>query len=146
MASVSTYLNFDRNCEEAFNFYKSIFGGEFELDGFSRYGEAPTEEGQPQIPEADKNLIMNVGLKTLGGHVIMGADTCEWMGQKYIQGNNVYLTLEPDTRADADRLFTALSENGKIEMPMQEMFWDDYYGSFTDKFGIGWMINTSAKE
>lgn len=146
MAKVSTYLNFDRTCEEAFNFYKSVFGGEFESTGISRYGEAPQEEGQPQVPEEDKNLVMNVGLKILGGHVIMGTDACEWMGMKFIPGNHIYITLEPDTRADSDRLFAALSEGGKVEMPMQDMFWGDYYGSFTDKFGIGWMINCSSKE
>ena len=146
MASVSTYLNFNRNCEEAFNFYKSVFGGEFEGDGFSRFGEAPVEEGQPIVPEKDKNLIMNVGLNILGGHNIMGTDMCEWMGQEYIAGNHIYITLSPDTRVEADRLFSALAKGGKVEMPMQDMFWGDYYGAFTDKFGIGWMINTSAKE
>lgn len=144
MATVSTYLNFNRNCEEAFNFYKSIFGGEFSRD-ISRYGDAPTAEGMPAIPEEDKNLVMNVGLNILGGHNIMGSDACEWVGQKYIAGNHIYLTLVPDTRAEADRLFNALSEGGKVEMPMQEMFWGDYYGSFTDKYGIGWMIDTEAK-
>ncbi len=145
MASVSTYLNFDRNCEKAFNFYKTVFGTELEGDGFSRYGEAPVEEGQPPVPEADKNLVMNVSLNILAGHNIMGSDYCEWMGQKYVGGNHIYITLCPDTRVEADRLFAALSEGGKVEMPMQDMFWGDYYGSFTDRFGVGWMIDTEAK-
>lgn len=146
MASVSSALNFDRNCEEAFNFYKSIFGGEFEGEGLMRYSSVPVEEGQPPVPEEDKNLVMHVSLNILGGHNIMGTDACEWMGQKYVAGNHIYLTLVPDTRVEADRLFAALSEGGKVEMPMQDMFWGDYYGVFTDKFGIGWMIDTGAKE
>ncbi len=146
MASVATYLNFDGKTEEAFNFYQSIFGGEFEPGGMQRMSEAPQEEGTPPLSEADKNLVMNVGLKILGGHVIMGTDASESMGFKLVQGNHIYIMLCPDTRSDADRLFKALSEGGKVEMPMQEMFWGDYYGSFTDKFGIGWMIDTSAKE
>ena len=145
MASVATYLNFDRNCEEAFNYYKTVFGGEFTEPGFMRYGSIPPKEGQAPVPEGDKDLVMNVGLNILGGHNIMGSDTSEWMGQKYIAGNNVYVTLCPDSRDEADRLFNALSKNGTVEVPMQDMFWGDYYGSLVDKFGIGWMIATPSK-
>lgn len=144
MAHVSTYLNFPKNTEEAFNFYKSVFGGEFEGD-IHRFSEVPSQEGQPPMSEQDKNLIMHITLPILAGHRLMGTDAPETMGFKVNQGNNVYINLEPDTRAEADKLFAALSVDGKIEMPPREMFWGDYYSSFTDKFGIQWMINCSSK-
>ncbi|HMQ02099.1 MAG TPA: VOC family protein [Candidatus Doudnabacteria bacterium] len=146
MAEVSTYLNFNRKCEEAFNFYKSVFGGEFVEPGVSRYGEAPPQDGMPPLPEEDKNLVMNVGLKILGDHLIMGSDVSESLGMKLVPGNHMYITLQPDSRADSDRLFAALAEGGTVEIPMQDMFWGDYYGSLTDRFGIGWMINCSSKQ
>lgn len=144
MASVSTYLNFPRSTEEAFNFYKKVFGTEF--DGpIRRMGEVPPAPGQPPMAEADKNLVMHVLLPILAGHKLMGTDAPESMGFKVNVGNNVYINLEPDTRKEADRLFNALSEGGKIEMPLQEMFWGDYFGSLTDRFGVQWMFNTAAK-
>jgi PhnB protein len=145
MAKVSTYLNFNRNTEEAFNFYKSVFGGEF-VGGIHRMGDVPMQEGQPPISEADKNLVMHIALATLGGHMLMGTDAPESMGMKVNFGNNIYINLEPDTRAEADRLFGALSAGGKVEMPLQEMFWGDYFGSLTDTFGVLWMINCVSKK
>lgn len=144
MSRISTYLNFPRNTEEAFNFYRSVFGGEFE-GGIHRFSEVPPQEGQPPLSENDKNLIMHIVLPILGGHRLMGTDAPETMGFKVNQGNNVYVNLEPDTRAEADKLFAALSAGGKVEMPLQEMFWGDYFGSFTDKFGIQWMMNCASK-
>jgi len=144
MPRVSTYLNFARNTEEAFNFYKSVFGGDFD-GGINRMGEVPPDEGQPLLAEEDKNLIMHVALPILGGHVLMGTDAPESMGMKLNPGNNVFINLEPDTRAETDELFTALSEGGKVGMALQEMFWGDYFGSCTDKFGIQWMFNCTAK-
>lgn len=145
MAKVSTYLNFPRNTEEAFNFYKSVFGTEF-IGELQRMGSVPTMEGQPPLAEEDKNLVMHVALPILGGHVLMGTDAPESMGFKVNMGNNVYINLEPDTRAETDKLFAALSEGGKVETPLQEMFWGDYFGSLTDKFGVQWMFNCSSKE
>lgn len=145
MARVSTYLNFPRTTEEAFNFYKSVFGTEFE-GGIARMGDVLPQEGQPALADADKNLVMHVALPILGGHMLMGTDAPESMGFKLNQGNNVYINLEPDSREESDRLFNALSEGGKIEMALQDAFWGDYFGSFTDKFGIQWMINCSAKK
>ncbi len=144
MARVSTYLNFPRQTEEAFNFYKSIFGTEFN-DRIHRMGEVPATPGQPPMAEEDKNLVMHVELPILGGHVLMGTDAPESMGFTVKFGNNVYLNLEPDTRAETDRLFKALSEGGKVEMAMQEMFWGDYFGSCKDKYGVQWMFNCSSK-
>lgn len=142
MARVSTYLNFERNTEEAFNFYKSVFGTEFEGE-ISRMGDVPDQE----LAEEDKNLVMHVMLPILGNHYLMGTDAPESItGKKLQTGNNVYITLEPDTRAETDRLFQALSEGGQIEMELQEMFWGDYFGSCADKFGIHWMFNCGSRE
>ena len=144
MARTSIYLNFPRTTEEAFNFYKSVFGTEF-VGKINRMGEVPAQPGMPPMAEADKNLVMHVALPILGGHVLMGTDAPESMGFKLVAGNNVNINLEPDTRAETDRLFKALSEGGKVDMPLQDMFWGDYYGSCTDKFGTHWMLNCSSK-
>ena len=139
MARVNTYLNFTRETEEAFAFYRSVFGGEFTV--LQRFGDVPVAPGQPALAPADRELIMHVALPILGGHVLMGTDAPETMGFRLVQGNNVYISLEIDTRAEADRLFGGLSAGGEVQTPMQEMFWGAYFGSFTDRFGIRWMIN-----
>ena len=144
MATVSTYLNFVRSTEEAFNFYRKVFGTEF-VGTIARFGDMPPMPGQPPIPEADKNLIMHMSLPILAGHVIMGTDAPESAGFKLKQGNNVYINLEPDTRVETDRLFKALAEGGTIEMPLAEQFWGDYFGSLKDKFGTQWMFNCRSK-
>jgi len=146
MARVCTYLNFPRNTGEVFNYYKSIFGGEFSGSGIARLGDIPVSEGMPQIAEGDKNLIMHIELPILGGHVLMGTDAPESMGFKLNFGNNLYINLEPDTKAETKRLFDALSAGGKITMELQVMFWGAYYGTCTDKFGVQWMFNCSEKK
>jgi PhnB protein len=144
MAKVSTYLNFTRNTEEAFNFYKSVFGGEF-VGGIARFRDIPPSENMPALQEADKNLVMHVALPILGGHVLMGTDAPESMNFKVNFGNNVYINLEPDTRAETQRLFKALSSGGAVEQELQDMFWGDYYGSCKDKYGVHWMFICSEK-
>jgi PhnB protein len=144
MSSVSTYLNFPGNTEEAFNFYKSVFGGEFQ-GGIQRMGQVPPQPGQPSLSENDKNLVMHVALPILNGHLLMGTDASESMGFHVTFGNNIFVNLEPDTRAETDRLFAALSKGGKVEMKLQEMFWGDYFGSCTDQFGVQWMFNCVSK-
>lgn len=144
MPSVSTYLNFVRSTEEAFNFYKSVFGTDY-VGQFMRFGDAPPIPGQPSLSEADKKLVMHCALPILGGHLIMGTDAPESMGFKLTQGNNVYINLEPDTRAETDRLFNALGEGGTVEMALAEQFWGDYYGSLRDRFGVQWMFNCRSK-
>lgn len=144
MAKVSTYLNFTNNTEDAFNFYKSVFGGEF-TGGISRFSDIPPSESMPPVAEADKNLVMHVVLPILGGHQLMGTDAPESMGFKIIHGNTVYINLEPDTREETKRLFTVLSNGGTVEMELQDMFWGDYYGSCKDKFGVQWMFNCAEK-
>lgn len=143
MARTSTYLNFARNTEAAFNFYKSVFGTEF-VNGIARFGDVPVQEGQPEMSDDDRPLVMNVQLPILGGHLLMGTDAPESMGFQLNQGNNVYICLEPDTRAEADALLAALSAGGNVQMPLQEMFWGDYFGSLDDKFGVQWMINCTS--
>jgi PhnB protein len=145
MAQVSTYLNFRRNTEEAFNFYKNVFGSEFKGD-ISRFRDIPLSENIPPLPEEDKDLVMNIALPILGGHLLMGTDAPESMGFRVNFGNNVYITLHPDTREETKRLFMALSEGGKVEQELQDMFWGDYYGSLKDKFGVQWMFNCAQKD
>jgi PhnB protein len=145
MARVSTYLNFERNTEEAFNFYKSVFGGEFLGDGIMRMGDVPPSPEAPQLSEADKNLVMHIELEILAGHVLMGTDAPESMGFKLNQGNNFYLNLEPDTRAETRKLFEALAKGGQVEQELSEQFWGGYYGSLTDRFGLRWMFNCYEK-
>jgi len=103
------------------------------------------EDPERPLADEDKNLVMNVQLPILGGHVLMGTDAPTSMGFQLVKGNNVYINLEPDTRAETDKLFNALSEGGNIEVELQEMFWGDYFGSLTDKFGVKWMFNCSDK-
>jgi PhnB protein len=144
MASVSTYLNFVRNTEEAFNFYKSVFGTDF-IGDIMRFKDIPPSENMPPLPDSDKNLVMHVTLPIIGGHKLMGTDAPDSMGFKVNFGNNVYINIEPDTRKETKRLFDALSKGGKIEQELQDMFWGDYYGSCKDKYGVQWMFNCSEK-
>ena len=144
MASVSTYLNFPRNTEAAFEFYRSVFGGEF-TGGIRRFGDMPATPGQPPLAEADRQSVMHVALPILGCHVLMGTDAPESMGFAVNPGNNMYINLEPDTRAEADRLFNALAAGGKVGMPLADMFWGAYFGSLTDRFGLQWMFNCDSK-
>lgn len=139
MARVSTYLNFNGNTEEVFNFYKSVFGTEF--DGpIVRMGDGPTQENQPQLTDEQKNMVMHVNLPIVTGHRLMGTDAPESMGFQLTMGNNIYINLELDIREEADKLFAALSEGGQVEMALGEEFWG-YFGSCTDKYGVKWMVN-----
>jgi PhnB protein len=145
MARVSTYLNFSRNTEEVFIFYKSVFGGEFEGKGIQRFKDIPHAVGMPPIADNDKNLVMHVELRICGDHHLIGTDAPESMGFKVNFGNNVHISLEPDSKTETIRLFKALSDGGKVTMELQDMFWGDFYGSCTDKFGIQWMFNFPGK-
>ncbi len=144
MARVSTYLNFNGNTEAAFAFYRSVFGGDF-VGGIHRFKDVPPQPGQPPMPPDAANMVMHIELVLPGGHVLMGTDAPESMGFSVVAGNNVHINLEPDTRAEAERLFNALSASGTVEMALQDMFWGAYFGSFTDQFGIHWMVNCSAR-
>lgn len=146
MTRVSTYLNFSRNTEEAFNFYKSVFGGEFQGDGIARMGDVPFMEGMPPLAETDKNLVMHIELVILGGHTLMGTDAPESMGFQLNFGNNMHINLEPDTKEETKKLYDALSVGGKVTMELQDMFWGAYFGSCIDKFGVRWMFNCQEKK
>ena len=144
MARVSTYVNFQGNTEEAFNFYKSIFKTDF-INGIKRFGDLPVDPNQTPIAEPVKKMVLHVELPILGGHILMGTDSPKEMGFNLTQGNNMHIQLEPDSREEAQRLFDELSIGGKVEMPIQDMFWGAFFGSFTDKYGINWMINFQRK-
>jgi PhnB protein len=144
MARVTTYLNFAGNTEEAFRFYQGVFKTEF-LAPIARFGDGPAAPGQPPLSPELARMVMHVALPILAGHVIMGTDAPESMGFKLKPGNNVYINLEPDTRAETERLFAALGAGGKVESPLQEMFWGAYWGSLADRFGVQWMFNCTAR-
>ena len=146
MALVGTYLNFPRNTEEAFTFYKSVFGGEFSRGGIARFRDIPATEGAPAVAEADKNLVMHVELPILGGHLLMGTDAPESMGFHVQFGNNVHINLEPDTKEETRKLFNALSAGGKVTTELADMFWGSYFGSCIDRFGVQWMFNCTEKK
>ncbi len=138
MATVNVYLTFNGNCEEAFNFYKSVFGGEFPYIG--RFGDMPSE-GNEKMSDIEKNRIMHVSLPISQETMLMGSDTGGEWSSGFLQGNNFSLSLNTDSREEADRLATALSEGGVVTMPNAETFWGAYFGMWTDKFGINWMVN-----
>lgn len=142
MARTSLYLHFPGNAEEAFHFYRSVFRTEF-IGPIKRFGDLPCAPGQPPWPPEQARLVMNISLPILGGFVIMGNDAPEAMG-RLIQGNNVTINLEPDTRAETDRLFAALKEGGQVEYALTEMPVGGYWGSLIDRFGIEWMFNCAA--
>ncbi|WP_200975039.1 VOC family protein [Echinicola sp. 20G] len=136
MAAVNPYLTFLGNCEEAFNFYKSVFGGEFSYMG--KFSDMPPQEGVT-LSEEDKNKVMHVSLP-IGQTILMGSDTGGEWAPKTIIGNNITISITADSKEDADRYFSQLSKGGKVTMPMADTFWGDYFGMFTDKFDINWMV------
>lgn len=145
-ARVCTYVNFPGNTEEAFLFYQSVFKSKFTGNGIQRFGDLPAEADHPPVADELKKLVLHVELPITANHILMGTDAPEEMGFKVVQGNNMHISLEPDTREEAERLFNELSIDGNITMPLQDMFWGAYFGSFTDKYGINWMINFLHKK
>jgi len=137
---IHAYLNFDDQTEDAFRFYAHILGGK--LTEIHRFGSIPQESGFELSPE-QKDLVMHVGLELPDGQMLMGSDTLEGMGPKRLEGNNFSISVHPDSRQDADRIFNGLSEGGTVTMPMADQFWGDYFGSLTDQFGVNWMVNYS---
>jgi PhnB protein len=136
MTKLNIYLNFAGNTEEAFNFYKSVFGREF--SSVVRFKDMPMEG--INIPEEDENKIMHISLPVGEDNVLMATDSLESLGMELKQGNNVYISVHPDSKEEADRIFNELSAGGTIEMPISDQMWGDYYGSFEDKFGVQWMV------
>jgi PhnB protein len=141
---VCSYLNFPGNTEEAFLFYRSVFQTEF-LGGIQRFGDLPPNAEHPPVADSIKKMILHIELPIVGNHVLMGTDAPKEMGFTVVQGNNMHISLEPETREETKRVFDALSEGGVISMPLQDMFWGAYFGSFTDRFGINWMLNFAGE-
>jgi PhnB protein len=137
---IHPYLNFDGMAEEAFRFYAKILGGK--LTEIHRFGSIP-EGGGFELTSEQKNLVMHVGIELPAGQLLMASDVIEGMGQ-HVKGNTVSISVHPDSRAEADRIFNALVEGGAVTMPIADQFWGDYFGSLTDRFGINWMVNYSA--
>ena len=140
MATVSIYLNFAGNTAEAFQFYKEVFGTDFE-GGIMYNRDVPSIPGMPKLPENELGKVMHVALPILGGIKIMGTDMLESMGHKLIVGNNTTINLEPDSKEEVDRLYAALSEGSTQNMAPSDQFWGAYWGVCLDKFGIRWMFN-----
>jgi PhnB protein len=136
MITVNPYLNFDGNTEDAFNFYKSVFGGQFH--SLQRFKDTPHGD---QMSAQDKEKIMHIALPLGKGNILMGTDILESMGQKLNLGNNISLTINPDSEAEAEKYFNSLAAGGTITMPLEKAFWGAYFGMLTDKFGIQWMVN-----
>ncbi len=139
MPSANVYLNFNGNCEEAFNFYKSVFGGEFPYVG--RYKDMPPSPDGKTFPEDQGNRIMHMSLPIGDGTYILGSDTGGEWASSYKEGNNFSISLNASSNEEADKLFNGLSAGGQVTMPMANTFWGSYFGMFTDKFGINWMVS-----
>jgi PhnB protein len=150
MAIINTYLHFDGNTEEAFNFYKSVFGGEFAFlmrygDAAQRYGDAATHSGFGEVSEDEKEKIMHVALPIKKDHVLMGQDALKSMERRINFGNNFSITVHAENRAEAENIFERLAADGKVTMPLADTFWGAYYGTCEDQFGIQWMVDCNAK-
>jgi PhnB protein len=135
MTQINPYISFDGNAEEAMNFYSSVFGTK--LATVMRWSDNPQ---CADMAASEKNKVMHAALP-IGSSVLMASDSIGMPGQEYTPGNNFTIAIGPDSREEADRLFAGLSEGGKTDMPMQDMFWGGYFGSLTDKFGVRWLIN-----
>lgn len=139
----ATYLNFNGNTEEAFEFYRSVFGGEF-VGGITRMDSIPDMPGSEKLSDQEKNMVMNVQLNIADDHSLMGTDVLESFGQKLVEGNNISIMLQPESKQEMDDLFNKLSAGGsEISEPKLEV-WGDYFASFKDKFGIRWMMDIPA--
>lgn len=145
MSAINPYLNFKGNTEEAFNFYKSVFGGEFAT--VMRFKDIPKQEGceEMNITGDDLEKIMHIALPVGNGNVLMATDAVGSMAEKIVAGNNFSISISAESKEEADRLFNGLSEGGNITMPLADAFWGAYFGMLTDKFGIQWMINCDNK-
>ena len=142
MSRVSTYLNFAGTPEEAFAFYGTVFGTEPSVP-IQRFGDMPAGPGVPELPDEEKSKVLHVELPILDGHVIMATDMLASMGQELRVGNNTTLNLEPDTRAEAERLYAALSEGASDATGLNHMPWGSYWGTCLDRFGVRWMFNVA---
>jgi PhnB protein len=144
MTTVNVYLTFDGNCRQAFDFYKSVFGGEFPYVG--TFGEMPPQEGMPPIPDNMKDLIMHISLPISKETSIMGSDAGGEWASTVKTGNNFSISVNTGTIEDADRIFNGLADGGTVKLPIAKTFWGAYFGMLTDKFDINWMVSCEMKE
>ena len=142
MTTVNVYLTFNGNCEEAFNFYKSVFGGEFAWLG--RFKDMPPQDGKT-VPASEAEKIMHVSLPVSKETILMGSDNSSGMEVPLVAGNNFSISITSDSKQSADNFFSKLSAGGSVMMPMTDTFWGSYFGMFTDRFGINWMVSYDAK-
>lgn len=140
---INPYLTFNGNCEDAFNFYKSVFGGNFPYIG--RFGEMPPMDGMT-VSESEKNKIMHVSLPIGNNSILMGSDSSDAFGLANIPGNNFSISINATSQSEADNLYNGLSNGGKTTMPMSKTFWGAYFGMLEDKYGIQWMVNFDTGE
>jgi PhnB protein len=145
MSRVNTYLNFQGNTEEAFNYYASVFGTQFPSP-ITRFGDLPANPALPAFSPEELSQVMHVELPILAGHVLMGTDILASMGHELRIGNNTTISLELDSHEDADRIFAALSSVGSDTVGMQDMPWGAYWGVCLDRFGIRWMFSFTDPE
>jgi PhnB protein len=145
VARVSTYLNFMGNAEEAFEFYRGVFGTEL-VAPIQRLGDVPADPSGPSLTEAEKQMVLHVELPILGGHVLMATDMVASMGHELRVGNNTTINLEPDSREETQRLYDALSEGASDCAPLADMFWGATWGTCLDRFGVRWMFNFAAAD
>lgn len=141
MITVNPYLNFNGKTEEAFNFYREVFGGEFIT--LQRFRDTPEAD---KLSEQDQEKIMHIALPLGKGNILMATDALESMNQKLQQGNNFYICISTETEAEAEKVFNSLSQGGKIEMDLQKTFWGAYFGMLKDKFGVQWMVDHSNEQ
>jgi len=136
MLAINPYLTFNGNTEEAFGFYKSVFGGEFA--SVLRFKD--TDEAA-KLPAEDQEKIMHISLPIGTGNILMGTDTLQSLGHPKVAGDNFTLSIYAESEAEADELFEKLSDDGEVVMPMTKVFWGSYFGMLTDQFGIKWMLS-----
>jgi PhnB protein len=140
MSSVATYLNFQGKTEEAFNFYKSAFGTEFN-GPILRFGDMPSPPGAPVLTDEQKNMILHIELPIVNGHMLMATDMIESLGHVLRVGNNTTINLLLDTKEEADRLYALLSQDSTEFAPMANMPFGQYWGTALDRFGVRWMFS-----
>lgn len=143
MATVNIYLTFDGNCEEAFKFYQSVFGGQ--IPYMARFKDMPPGE-ESQVKLGEENRIMHVSLPISKETMLMGSDTGGEWASGYSQGNNFSISISADSKEEANKLFNGLSAGGKVTMPLSKTFWSDCFGTLTDKFGISWMVSFDERK
>ena len=139
MAKINPYLHFLGNTEEVFNFYKSVFGGEFAA--VMRFGDMQGQEGCENLSDEDKQKIMHIALPLADGHVLMATDAVGEYANDAVIGNNISLSVSADTKEEAEKVFNGLADGGDVTMPLGDTFWNAYFGMCKDKFGINWMVN-----